>query len=520
MPGSYNGFGCGGDTDSNCEGCRTGEIHLAALGEDRYKQLKSTVDSWAAEVSEIRSTLADKLQVELKSARPAFRLNRERVETTREAPSPPNPQALLDSRTRIVEADREKERLEAELAFVREQLDSVNREAIEARRIADTKSEQLEEMARSLGRTRLDLNEATEQLRAREWALLQTSNENSMLRGDADVSARPRTVPVDDYDALVESHMSIRAEVAALQERVIQREHEILALREGLSAAQAELAAWESVGPASGAGIAKLAGVIAERSAALEKIESTAQGQELLIAALREELDVARTALDGREFDHERVVQALRLEMESLRAVSSERDFVIGHQSQSIELISIRETELRTELAETREKCEALRERAREAADERETLGRELQLLRAKMAERESEVWRLRAAPSPPAATEPGLVQLQAALASRDAELVRARERISFLRGQGRASAGLTAMAQVFELEEAAPVAQEPKSIVPPDLALGGLQVNSELQREVEEALAAEFPWHLIAIVGGIAGLGLLSLGLLALVLV
>ena len=111
---------------------------------------------------------------------------------------------------------------------------------------------------------------------------------------------------------------------------------------------------------------------------------------------------------------------------------------------------------------------------------------------------------------------------LLAALAAREAELTRARARIDFLRGQGRESAGLTAMAEVFSPE--APSQTAPRTApTPSDLAaveLDGLQPNSRLQREVEEALAAEFPWHLIGIVGGIPGLGLLSLGLLALVLV
>ncbi len=492
---------------------------MAALGEDRYKRLRSVVDSWAAEVSEVRSVLAGRLKVEVNAARPAFRLHRERGVSARAAPSPVDAQSILDAHARAAEMGREKQRIESELAFAREQLLAISRDGIEQRQRADEKSGQLEEMARALGRARLDLNDTLEQLRAREWALIQSGNENTDLRGNAGLAAIPRTVPVDDYDAVVESHMSIRAEAASLQERVIRREHEIFALRGELGAARTELAAWESMGPTSGAGIARLAGVIAERSAALEQIEGTAQGQELLIGALRQELDAARAEIERREFDHERIGHALRQEMESLRAVSIERDFVVAHQAQSVETFSMRESELKAELNESRQVCESLRLRARQAADEEEAQRRELQMLRARMAERESEVWRLRSAPPAAAGEEPGLAQLQAALATRDGELSRARARIAFLRGQGRESAGLTAMAEVFASEPPAAAGSAQGLAGGASMAIDGIQVKSNLQREVEKALAAEYPWHLVGVVGGMAGLGLLTLGVLTLIL-
>jgi len=499
-------------------------MHVAASAEDRYTQLKSAVDSWAAEIAEVRSALAEQQSVKLDRRRPVFRLVRESVQPARQAPAISEPIPMAAEPAALSKTERQ--RHDQELAFAREQLLEQNRRADEARQQADEKAEQLEEMARAFGRTRLDLNDALEQLRAKEWALIQAGNENALLRGEVSGGALARTVHAEDYDALVESHLSIREEVTALQERVVQREHEIISLRATLDEARAELAAWESAGPASGAGIARMAGIIAARSATLERVEGAAQGQELLIGALRQELDAARRAIEQRDFDHTSLAQALRAEVEGLRVVSSERDFVIGHQAQTIESGSVQSEEMRSQLTEAQAQCESLRARVRQFEDERDEQTRELQLLRARATERDAEIWKLRGAvrtASSSANTEPGLAQLQAALASRDAELARARQRIEFLRGQSREAAGLSAMADAFA-PEGAPIASVPRAPTQPEpeskLDLDGIQPNSRLQREVEAAFAAEFPWYLIGAIGGIAGVGLLLLGLIAMMLV
>ncbi len=494
-------------------------------GDDTYQRLKSEVDSWAAEVSRIRSTLAQPSRLKLQtSSRPAFRLDR-----AQPAPVPGDvtmSKVAAEAEARARTSDDERARLETELDYAREQLLQRNADAIDAMQVADEKTEQLEEVARALGRARIALDETTQHLRGKEWAVLQLQNELTLLRGDGTGRIPPNTVPVEDYDALAESHMSLRAEVSHLQERVVQRDHEALSLRERLDTAQQELSMWESAAPMSGAGVARLAGVLAERSAALEQYEETAVGQKLLIGALRQELDSVRAALDQRDVDHDRLAQALRMEMDCLRAIASEREFVIGHQAHTIDEAARREAQMSSELVEIRELCESLRRRADDAHTEREEQVRDMELLRAKLSERESEVWKLRAAPGgtpnvPAEMPAPGMAQLQAALVARDAELERARERIEFLRSLTRDTPAVTA--ELMPKPVAPILAKSPKSkesiVQKEDINVDLFQPNSALQREVEQALSLRFPWPLVAILGGMAGLGLLLIGVLALFL-
>lgn len=500
---------------------------MAVPRDDTYQRLKSEVDSWAAEVSQMRSALAQPIRLKVDTTRPAFRLDQTRSVSPI---APPETHSVLseiaaEAQARVRTSDDERRRLEAELEFAREQLIQRNTDAIEAARISEEKSEQLEEVARAFGRARIELDETVQQLRSKEWALLQIQNENALMRGDGTGRVPLNTVPVEDYDSLVASHMSLRAHVNELQERVIQRDHEVVSLREQLAAAHQELTAWESASPVNGAGLARLAGVLADRSAALEQYEESAIGQKFLIGALRQELDAVRAALDQRDLDHDRLAQALRMETDCLRAIASEREFVIGHQAHAIEGVARREADLSAELTELREMCESLRRRAEHTEAEREAMDRDAQLLRAKLSEREAEVWKLRsaptvAAPAPESERAPGLAQLQSALVARDAELERARERIEFLRSLTR-----EAQPPVAALPVHRPLGvsgrQQPKEpvVLKEDINVDLFQMNSALQREVEEALSLRFPWPLIAVLGGIAGLGLLSVGLLALFL-
>jgi nucleoprotein TPR len=500
---------------------------VAASGDDTYQRLKTEVESFAAEVSQIRSALTQPMQLKLDTSRPAFRLNRARAPQPVKslAVAPPLSEIAADVPARVRQDDDDRVRLEAELEFAREQLLARNAEALAAARLAEEKSEQLEEVARALGRARIELDETAQQLRAKEWAVLQIQNENALMRGDGSGHLLPNTMPVEDYDALVESHMSLRAEVSHLQERVVQRDHEVLSLNAQLMTAQQELTVWEGVAPVNSTGLARLAGVLAERSAALEHYEEGAIGQKFLVGALRQELDAVRTALDRRDIDHDRLAQALRMELDCLRAIASEREFVIGHQAHTIESAALRESELSAELAEVREHCESLRRRSDQAEGEREILGREAQQMRAKLAERETEVWRLRATPEAPPAevSAPGLAQLQSALAARDSELERARERIEFLRSLTREAPPVTVGLGSAPAAPANPLRAVRSGMVTPmvepDTNVDVFQMNSALQREVERALSTRFPWPLFAILGAMAGLGLLSIGVMVLLL-
>jgi len=464
------------------------------------------------------------MHLKVDTSRPAFRLNRTQ---TVPAVAPSTTDTLLaemaaEAQARARDSDEERARLEAELEFAREQLIQRNTDAIDAMRVAEDKTEQLEEVARAFGRARIELDETMQHLRGKEWALLQIQNENALLRGDGTGRAPLNTVPLEDYDSLAGSHMSLRDQVSELQERVVQRDHEAMSLREQLAAARQELSMWEAASPVNGAGLARLAGVLAERSAALEQYEESAVGQKLLIGALRQELDAVRAALDRRDFDHDRLAQALRMEMDCLRAIASEREFVIGHQAHTIETASQRESELTEELTELREMCESLRRRAENAELGQETAGRDVQQLRTRLAERETEVWKLRTVPAGanPSEPAPGLAQLQSALAARDAELDRARERIDFLRSLTREAPVLTAEPAVAPGAAAVARPQSKEIVLPKeDINVDLFQMNSALQREVEAALSLRFPWPLIAILGGIAGFGLLLIGVLALFL-
>ena len=164
-----------------------------------------------------------------------------------------------------------------------------------------------------------------------------------------------------------------------------------------------------------------------------------------------------------------------------------------------------------------------LRRRAEQADSEREIMERDAQLLRAKLAERESEVWKLRAVPTPTPGTPaseaaPGLTQLQSALAAREAELERARERIDFLRSLTREAQ--PPVGTVVPSSASSGRTQSKEPVVPKeDINVDLFQMNSALQREVEEALSLRFPWPLVAILGGMAGVGLLLIGVLVLFL-
>jgi hypothetical protein len=309
----------------------------------------------------------------------------------------------------------------------------------------------------------------------------------------------------DDYDALCDSHMTLREEITALQERVIQRELEIARLKSALEPGPAPAA------PVGDSRKRDLAAALDERSRAVELLEASAPGGRYLVQALWQELDAARTSVERNELDHTLLARALRRELECLRDLARDREFVLQHQTAQLD---------------EWEKAEAVPE----SGFDSELLARELQLATSRVADRDATIRRLRgelAEAQERSAADRGedIAEMQMSLERREVDLQRARERVEFLRKLLRESVAEREVVKQPETPEfrgnagdsgsvsmkhPAPESETvPRSI--PDIDVSQYQMNSRLQREVEQSLAFQSAWPAIIVFAALAGLAVLA---------
>ncbi len=312
----------------------------------------------------------------------------------------------------------------------------------------------------------------------------------------------------DNFDALAASHMTLRDEVAALQSEIVARDHELERLRAEVTDAH----------PANTthAGAAEAA----ELTAAIEALESDAVGQEYLVQALRRELDEARESLNCHQMDQRLLTRALKAEVDNLRELAKEHDFVIHHQGQQLD-------------AATRLELDAA---AEADGPDRETLNRELVLLRQRVEDKDAVVRRLRAELAQlrqrTAAPAGDTTELEAVLRNREADLARTRDRVEFLRralrekhaGDGLKHSETGPTTPERPVAGVVPAKQTPpaKRVISVDAGafdVSKFQANSAVQREVEQSLAFQSAWPLIAIFISLGGFGLLALAALAFML-
>jgi hypothetical protein len=309
----------------------------------------------------------------------------------------------------------------------------------------------------------------------------------------------------DNFDDLAASHMTLRDEVAALQQQIVARDHELAKLR--IQVAGTEHAT---------------AGEAAEAlSVAIDELESDAIGHEYLVQALRRELVEARDSLERHEMDQRLLTRALKAEVENLRTLAAERDFVIHHQGQQLDATARRDLDEFTE----------------SDGPDREALGRELTLLRQRVDDKDAIVRRLRAELADlqerAATAAPGdAAELVAVLRNREDDLARTRDRVEFLRRVLREQHAEAAMEQSETAPPApiepvvsavpvkhSPIPPRPNTINIEEFDVSKYQTNASLQREVEQSLTFQSAWPLIAVCSAFGGLGLLALAALAFLL-
>lgn len=302
----------------------------------------------------------------------------------------------------------------------------------------------------------------------------------------------------DNYDALAASHMVLREEIISLQERIVARDHELAQLKQ-------ELARWTVDAPDHAGRVTELARSLEARERELEDLEVSAAGHELLVKALRRELEASREALQRAEMDHSLLRRALVAELDGLRELATERDFVINQQAAQLDAVQ----------AATVSQVDTV-------GFDRETVMREIQILRQRIEDKDAIVRRLRgelAEAEERASVGTNAEDLAAVLRNREADLDRARERINFLR-----KLLVETVSEQHETQDEAPSpagsmqaqvkhSETPVRVVTVDeIDVSRYQANAELQREVEQSLALHSLWPLLAVVGGVAGLGFLAL--------
>lgn len=343
-----------------------------------------------------------------------------------------------------------------------------------------------------------------------------------------------------DYDALAASHMTLREEIQTLQQAVVERDMALERLRREAEEASAQApAATETEtgtgdGPADTARMDDLAAALAERSDALDELTTHAVGQEYLIGALKQELGAARESLERHEMDYALLAKALRAEVECLRKLAAERDFVIHHQGQELETLGRQEVALE----EIKKLAGPPRQDAGADARDREVLKRELDSLRASVEEKDAALRALReqvaglrdrlnaAAPAPDE-------DLRAQLQAKQAELDRSRDRIRYLRNLLKENQLDEAVSLETPADRPHPSLEWPhldaasnhekdsggRAARQEPIDLSPWQDHADLQREVEETLSAQFPWPVVVLGAILAGGGLLAIGLALVVL-
>lgn len=231
-----------------------GESSLAA-NDDALLKLQDSINTWAEQVTQTKSELAECLSDPPTLSRPAFRL----IEMPQPVARPvqedsahePGRQALHDlveankrlmrgiedlegrlsnAEGRAAETERASLRLGSELEFAREQLHLRNASWHDA---ADRQAEfemRAEESEQALARSDIEIADVHQQLRSKDWRLLKTRNELDALREE-----HARTV--SDSDSLRSKLDVVRSE---LEGRRIS-EHEALAALDESRVAAREL---------------------------------------------------------------------------------------------------------------------------------------------------------------------------------------------------------------------------------------------------------------------------------------
>jgi len=436
--------------------------------------------------------------------------------------------AALHSRLETLTAELQQARERAEhereaAAMAKARLEKLDVEAERSRHIVDELSKQVQQYAESLRETGRELDAARAALK-QSGAMTDsaparaglTDEQSEILRlrlaerGAADIaqaakaaervaidqlseSVAEAAVLLDNYDALAESHMALRDEVTELQQRIIERDHELAALK-------AELATSQMVAPAPFA------------DGPDEDL-----GQEWLVSALRAELAAERDSREQSEMEHNLLRQALTQEIEGLRGLATERDLVIHHQT--VQLDAVLETA------------------GRDAGDSarREATVREIQLLRSRIDEKDATVRRLRgeladAEERASVQSADDVSELEAALRTREDDLSRTRERVEYLRRVlSQMNIESSTMTKQLETRHSALAQKSPKYQPMKhhetadaravsgagDIDVSRYQANAALQREVEQSLAFHSMWPIVAAVGVIAGMGFLGLAVL-----
>jgi predicted RNase H-like nuclease (RuvC/YqgF family) len=231
----------------------------------------------------------------------------------------------------------------------------------------------------------------------------------------------------------------------------------------------------------------------------------------MLIKALWGELELTRDALQRAEMDHELLRKALTDEIAGLRDLATERDFVIDQQAAQLDAV----------MMQTVPKEDA-------GNLDSETLMRELQVLRQRLEERDTTVRRLRADLAEAEEQASASIarvnsELDAVIRVRQAELDRARERVAFLRGLVLENLDSKPVETVDETPKTDTTNSadfvtkhdetvfEHSRIATDGLDVSRYQANADLQREVEQSLAFQSLWPVLAVTGTAVALGVLG---------
>lgn len=438
-------------------------------------------------------------------------------------------QSRIESLQREVDALRVKEReahSAAEAATGR--ADELEQALRHSEDVVQALNAQVNETAGELRSTGKELE------RARE-ALAKHSDQADSAEALAEAQSRIAALQ-HDYDALAGSHMTLRTEVQALQQAVVERDLALAGARRELdSARRADVPA--AFPGDQAARMDELAEVLAERTTALDTLEENAAGHEYLIRALRDELQAARASLEQHEADYGLLARALRAELECFRSLASERDFVIHHQGQELEDLSRREAIREAAIEEARRLSDPWREKAESAARDRDRLRAEIKALRENVEARDDALSELREelarlherlGDSDPET----VADLHAEIEAKQAELDRSRDRIAFLRkilnDNGLDS---TVSPETFRTSNGGLVSRNTpethsdgsaaklRAQIAADPAMPSVDIdtwhpNAALQREVEETFTFEFPWFVLLLGAVFAGGCLVLAGL------
>lgn len=444
-------------------------------------------------------------------------------------------QSRLDALT--IEFDRAREQSSQDresLEEAQEKRAQAEQEALKSREIIDELSQEVQRYADELRRTGREFDETQEALTrggpsepygesslgevrlALQYAELRNKELTAALDA-AERAAHERlgesmaesAVVTDNFDALASSHLVLRDHITELQQELVARDHEIARLRASIA---------EPTVSSSKAGDVtdtKLSDVV-------ENLESDAIGNAYLVQALRRELEAARESLEQSELDRRLLTQALRAEVEGLRSLAAERDFVIHHQEAQLEgnLLGTQAKPTPAEAPDMNALCEELAVLRQRVEDKDAVVHR----LRSQLAESEARL---------ASADDSEVDELRAVIRHREADLERTHERVAFLRRalrdlqfdkpakQHETSPNIRHTDQTSDVSLKQSEASARKILESDtEIDVSRYQANATLQREVEQSLAFREAWPLLAIVIGLAGIGVLALTTLAFLLI